>query len=296
MYCAHFGLRESPFGLTPDTEFAFSAVAHQEALNVLLVASASGEGFIKITGEVGMGKTLLCRRFLATLDDQYVAAYIPNPMLEPRGLLLAIADEFDAGADRQADNHQIIKAVNQVLLDIARRGKKAFVFVDEAQAMPVETLETLRLLSNLETEKCKLLQVVMFGQPELDDKLGQPRIRQLNQRITFQHHLGGLSKQETKQYVSHRLQVAGYVGDQLFARSAINALFRQTKGVPRLVNILAHKALLAAYGEGKSRISRQHVMRAAKDTPAAARARSPVAGLVAATVVAAGLTLWFFVA
>lgn len=296
MYRAHFGLRESPFGLTPDTEFAFSGVAHQEALNVLLVASASGEGFIKITGEVGMGKTLLCRRFLATLDDGYVAAYIPNPMLEPRGLLLAIADEFGAGADRDADNHQIIKAVNHALLDIAEQGKKAFVFVDEAQAMPVETLEALRLLSNLETEKCKLLQVIMFGQPELDEKLRQPSIRQLNQRITFQHHLGGLSKEETKHYVAHRLQVAGYVGDHLFATAAINALFRQTRGVPRLVNVIAHKALLAAYGEGKSRISRQHVVRAAKDTPAAAhRARSPVAGLVAATVVAVGLTLWFFV-
>lgn len=295
MYCAHFGLRESPFGLTPDTEFAFSGVAHQEALNVLLVASAAGEGFIKITGEVGMGKTLLCRRFLATLDDGYVAAYIPNPMLEPRGLLLAIADEFNAGTDRDADNHQIIKSVNHALLDIAKQGKKAFVFVDEAQAMPVETLETLRLLSNLETEKCKLLQVIMFGQPELDAKLDLPSIRQLSQRITFQHHLGGLSKEETKRYVTHRLQVAGHVGDQLFATAAINALFRRTRGVPRLVNVIAHKALLAAYGEGKSRISRQHVVRAANDTPAVARStRSPVAGLVAATVVAVGLTLWFF--
>jgi MSHA biogenesis protein MshM len=296
MYCAHFGLREFPFGLTPDTEFAFSGVAHQEALNVLLVASASGEGFIKITGEVGMGKTLLCRRFLATLDDDYVAAYIPNPMLEPRGLLLAIADEFDAGADRDADNHQIIKAVNHALLAIAEQGKKAFVFVDEAQAMPVETLEALRLLSNLETEKCKLLQVIMFGQPELDEKLGHPSIRQLNQRISFQHHLGGLSKEETKQYVTHRLQVAGYAGDQLFAPAAISTLFRQARGVPRLVNVIAHKALLAAYGEGKSHISKKHVVRAGKDTPAAAHGgRSPIAGLVAATVVAVGLTLWFFV-
>ncbi len=243
-----------------------------------------------------MGKTLLCRRFLATLDDGYVAAYIPNPMLEPRGLLLAIADEFDAAADRDADDHQIIKAVNHALLDIAKQRKKAFVFVDEAQAMPVETLETLRLLSNLETEKSKLLQVIMFGQTELDEKLGQPSIRQLNQRITFQHQLGGLSKRETKQYVTHRLRVAGHAGDHLFAGAAMNALYRQTRGVPRLVNIIAHKALLAAYGEGKFRISRKHVVRAANDTPAAAPdGRSPVAGLVAATVVACGLTLWYFV-
>jgi MSHA biogenesis protein MshM len=297
MYRAHFGLREPPFGLTPDTAFAFSGVAHQEALNVLLVASASGEGFIKITGEVGMGKTLLCRRFLATLGEDHVAAYIPNPMLEPRGLLLAIADELHAQVDRNADNHQIIKAVNQTLLGFARHGKKAFVFLDEAQAMPVETLETLRLLSNLETEKRKLLQVVMFGQPELDEKLSQPSIRQLNQRITFQHLLGGLSKPETAQYVAHRLRVAGYAGDRLFAAGSVAALYRHTRGVPRLVNVIAHKALLAAYGEGKSQVSRKHVIRAAQDTPATAHGvHSPVAGLVAATVVAIGAALWFTMA
>lgn len=297
MYRAHFGLREPPFGLTPDTAFAFSGVAHQEALNVLLVASASGEGFIKITGEVGMGKTLLCRRFLATLGDDHIAAYIPNPMLEPRGLLLAIAEELDIGGERNADNHQIIKAVNHALLGFARQGKKAIVFLDEAQAMPVETLETLRLLSNLETEKRKLVQVVMFGQPELDQKLGQPSIRQLNQRITFQHHLGGLSKQETEQYVAHRLQVAGYAGDRLFAAGSIAALYKHTRGVPRLVNVIAHKALLAAYGEGKYQVSRKHVVRAAQDTPASAPgANSPVGGLIAATVVALGAALWFAMA
>jgi len=294
MYRAHFGLREPPFGLTPDTAFAFSGVGHQEALNVLIVASASGEGFIKITGEVGMGKTLLCRRFLATLGDDHVAAYIPNPMLEPRGLLLAIADEFDAQVDRDADNHQIIKAVNLTLLGLARQGRKAFVFLDEAQAMPAETLETLRLLSNLETEKRKLVQVVMFGQPELDEKLRQPSIRQLSQRITFQHQMRGLSKLETAQYVTHRLQVAGYVGDRLFEAGSVDALFRHTQGVPRLVNVIAHKALLAAYGEGKSQVSRKHVVRAAQDTPASRRvARSPVAAWLAGTAVAIGAALWF---
>ena len=294
MYRAHFGMREPTFGLTPDTAFAFSGTAHQEALNVLLVASASGEGFIKITGEVGMGKTLLCRRFLSTLGDDYVAAYIPNPMLEPRGLLLAIAEELDARVDRHSDNHQIIKSVTQILLGLARQGKKAFVFLDEAQAMPVETLETLRLLSNLETEKRKLVQVVMFGQPELDEKLAQPSIRQLNQRITFQHHLGGLSKQETGQYVAHRVQVAGYVGDRLFAAGAVGALYRHTRGVPRLVNVIAHKALLAAYGEGKPQVSRKHVVRAAQDTPAAIRGgHAPVGGLAVATAVAVGTVLWF---
>ena len=297
MYRAHFGLREPPFGLTPDTAFAFSATSHQEALNVLLVASASGEGFIKITGDVGMGKTLLCRRFLSTLGDEHVAAYIPNPMLDLRGLLLALADELGATFNRESDQHQLIKAVNHALLGFARNGKKVIVFLDEAQAMPIETLEALRLLSNLETEKRKLLQVVLFGQPELDQKLAQPMIRQLNQRITFQYRLSGLSKKETEQYLSHRLRVAGYAGDQLFAPGSIAAIYRHTKGVPRLINVIAHKALLAAYGEGAQQVSRKHVVRAAQDTPAAVHpARSPRAGLALAAAVVSGIAVWLFIA
>lgn len=297
MYRGHFGLREPPFGLTPDTAFTFSASSHQEALNVLLVASTSGEGFIKITGDVGMGKTLLCRRFLSTLGDEYVAAYIPNPMLDFRGLLLALAEELGAPADRGADQHALIKTVNHALLGFARKGKKVIVILDEAQAMPIETLEALRLLSNLETEKRKLVQVVLFGQPELDQKLAQAPIRQLNQRITFHYQLGGLSKQETEQYVSHRLRVAGYAGDRLFAPGSIAALYKHTRGVPRLINVIAHKALLAAYGEGVPQVSRQHVVRAALDTPAAAHpVRSFRPGLALAAAAVFGVAVWFYVA
>ncbi len=297
MYRAHFGLREPPFGLTPDTAFAFSGASHQEALNVLLVASASGEGFIKITGDVGMGKTLLCRRFLSKLGDEYVAAYIPNPMLDLRGLLLAIAEELGAQVDRQADQHHLIKVVNHALLGFARQGKRVIIFLDEAQALPVETLEALRLLSNLETEKRKLVQVVMFGQPELNEKLAQPSIRQLNQRIAFQYQLNGLSQQETSEYVSHRLRVAGYAGDDLFGKGALRALYKHTKGVPRLINVIAHKSMLAAYGEGKPRVSRAHVIRAAHDTPAAIqRARLPFGGLALASAAIAGVAAWLYVA
>jgi MSHA biogenesis protein MshM len=297
MYRAHFGLREPPFGLTPDTAFAFSGASHQEALNVLLVASASGEGFIKITGDVGMGKTLLCRRFLSTLGDDCVAAYIPNPMLDLRGLLLAIAEELGAEVDRQADQHHLIKAVNHALLGFARQNKRVIIFLDEAQALPIETLEALRLLSNLETEKRKLVQVVMFGQPELDHKLAQPSIRQLNQRIAFQHQLSGLSANETNQYVSHRLRVAGYSGEHLFTAGALAALYKHTGGVPRLINVVAHKSLLAAYGEGKPRVSRQHVLRAAHDTPAAVQATNvPFGGLALASAAIAGVAAWLYVA
>ncbi|MGH8677877.1 MAG: ExeA family protein [Burkholderiales bacterium] len=297
MYRAHFGLREPPFGLTPDTAFVYACTSHQEALNVLLVAVATGEGFIKITGEVGMGKTLLCRRFLSTFTGEQVAAYLPNPMLDPRGLLLALAEELHVAVDRDVDQHHLIKSLNHALLNLAREGKRVIVCVDEAQAIPEETLEALRLVSNLETEKRKLIQIVLFGQPELDVKLSQPSVRQLNQRITFQHKLAGLSRIETAYYLNHRLRVAGYVGEHLFSRAAIDALYGASHGVPRLINIVAHKAMLAAYGEGVPLVSKGHVKRAANDTPAAYRpmARSFAKGVVA--LIAAGtVALWYYLA
>jgi MSHA biogenesis protein MshM len=293
MYRTHFGLREPPFGLTPDTAFAFACTPHQEALNVLLVAIENGEGFIKIVGEVGMGKTLLCRRFLATLGTGYVTAYFPNPMLEPRGLLLALAEELRVAVDRDADQHALIKTLNHALLDFARAGKKVVVCLDEAQAIPPETLEALRLLSNLETEKRKLLLVVMFGQPELNARLAQPDVRQLLQRITFHYDLSPLSRTETEYYVAHRLQVAGYVGDRLFHRGAIDGLYRASRGVPRLINVIAHKAMLAAYGEGAHYVSTRHVRRAAKDTPAAAPPRWPLAASAAVAAVVALAAIWY---
>ncbi|HUF21999.1 MAG TPA: AAA family ATPase [Burkholderiales bacterium] len=297
MYRTHFGLREPPFGLTPDTTFTFACTPHQEALNVLLVAIENGEGFIKVTGEVGMGKTLLCRRFLATIGAHCVTAYLPNPMLDPRGLYFALAEELHIALDRESDQHHLLKALNHALLDFARAGKKVVVCLDEAQAIPLETLEALRLLSNLETEKRKLIHVVMFGQPELDAKLADPGVRQLQQRITFNCRLGALSKKETEYYVSHRLQVAGYVGDRLFESGAIDALYRVSGGVPRLVNIIAHKALLAAYGQGRHYINADHVKRAATDTPAAHRdsVLPLTAGAVALTGVALA-ALWYFLA
>jgi len=191
----------------------------------------------------------------------------------------------------------LIKAVNHALLGFARQNKRVIIFLDEAQALPIETLEALRLLSNLETEKRKLVQVVMFGQPELDHKLAQPSIRQLNQRIAFQHQLSGLSANETNQYVSHRLRVAGYSGEHLFTAGALAALYKHTGGVPRLINVVAHKSLLAAYGEGKPRVSRQHVLRAAHDTPAAVQATNvPFGGLALASAAIAGVAAWLYVA
>ena len=269
MYKAHFGLRELPFGITPDTSFFFACTNYQEALNTLLVATKNGEGFIKITGEVGVGKTLLCRKFMATLDKSFVTAYIPNPFLEPRTLMLALADELEIPQDKDVDQHLLLKSINHRLLVLAREGKHAVLCLDEAQAMPIETLEALRLLTNLETEKRKLLQIVMFGQPELDRKLQQDAIRQLSQRVTFHYHLGPLTKDDLEFYISHRLTVAGYTGSRLFDRSAIKRLFSASGGIPRLVNVLAHKAMMLAYGEGRQQVTARHVDAAAKDTGAA---------------------------
>jgi MSHA biogenesis protein MshM len=273
MYRAHFGLREMPFGITPDTSFVYACKAHQEALNTLLVASKNGEGFIKITGEVGTGKTLLCRRFLATLDDKFVSAYILNPALEPRTLLFALAEELRVTLSRDADQHQLLKELTLRLLNFARQGKLVVLCLDEAQAMPLETLEALRLLTNLETEKRKLLQVVLFGQPELDDRLDHHSVRQLKQRITFQYTLSALDRAEADSYLSHRLRVAGYRGDGVFNKRAVQAIHAASGGVPRLINIVAHKSMLLAFGEGLRQVLPKHVKAAAADTPATRRAR-----------------------
>jgi MSHA biogenesis protein MshM len=272
-YVSYFGLREPPFGITPDTSFFYAGRGTQEALNTLLIALSNGEGFIKITGEVGTGKTLLCRKFLGTLDPSWVSAYIPNPTLDPRGLLLAIAEELGVAIDVGADQHRLLKSITKCLLDLARLRKRVVLCMDECQAMPIDTLEAVRLLTNLETEKRKLLHVVLFGQPELDKRLADPAIRQLLQRITFHYSLKGLEREEVGSYVAHRLAIAGYAREPLFTSGAVTALHRGGRGVPRLVNILAHKSLLLVFGEGAAQVERRHVDAAIGDTPAASQIR-----------------------
>jgi MSHA biogenesis protein MshM len=294
MYTDHFGLRELPFGITPDTSYFFSSPRSQEALSTLLVAVRNGEGFIKITGEVGTGKTLLCRKFMDMLGEDFVTAYIPNPYLEPRTLMLALADELELRLEKDVDQHQMLKSITQRLVDLAQAGKRVVLCLDEAQAIPVESLEALRLLTNLETEKRKLLQIVLFGQPELDHNLALDSIRQLAQRITFHYHLGPLSKDDLDYYIAHRLRVAGFGGARLFSKGAVSRLFETSNGIPRLVNILAHKALMLTYGEGKPQVGKQHVSDAARDTVATRRRALVWPWLLGASVLAAsaaGLTL-----
>ncbi len=316
MYLRHFGLREAPFSLTPDTSFFFACSNYQEGLNTLLVAARNGEGFIKITGEVGNGKTLLCRKFITTLNQgrqattligtqdeavegggrgvHFVTAYLPNPYLEPRSLLLALADEFRVKLENDVDQHQLLKELTRALLNFARDGKRVLVCLDEAQAMPLESLEVLRLLTNLETEKRKLLQVVLFGQPELNELLRHHSVRQLRQRISFQYELKGLQRNELERYLRHRLTVAGYAGDTLFTSHAVGKLHRITEGTPRLVNIVAHKAMMLAFAEGRQQVAGKHVAAAAADTPEVRRDWLPWAIFAGVAAMSALLALWAY--
>ncbi len=268
MYARYFGLRELPFGITPDTGYYFAHASQQEALNMLLAAIRMGEGFLKVTGEVGTGKTLLCRKFLAVLaaDERFATAYIPNPYLEPLALIEAIAAELSLPLIHGQGQHALLTSLTQHLVSSYAEGRRVVLCLDEAQAMPTETLESLRLISNLETEKGKLIQIVLFGQPELDERLQERSVRQLRQRIAFSCRLAPLSLSDTDDYLRHRLHVAGYDGPTLFNKSAVRILFRASNGVPRLANILAHKALMAAYGEGSALVRGHHMRLACADT------------------------------
>jgi len=300
MYLQHFGMRELPFTITPDTSFFFAYGTSIEALNTLLVAVRSGDGFIMVTGEVGTGKTLLCRQFLKFLRNDFVTAYIHNPYLQPMTLLLAVADELRIPYEQNINQHQLLKLLTNALVDFHTARKCVVLCLDEVQAMPVNTLETLRLLTNLETEKRKLLQVVLFGQPELNDLLDLPSVRQLKQRIVFSYRLRPIDHPGLEDYIAHRLLVAGYSGKRLFLPAAQKELYRASGGVPRLINILCHKALIAAYGQGARIVTRAHMRSAIRDTHEAQRApgldlhKLIYGGLGLATTIAALIGIYYF--
>jgi MSHA biogenesis protein MshM len=264
MYEQYYGLSEKPFSLTPDTGFFVKTLTHQEALNVLLVALHSGDGFIKITGEVGTGKTLICRKLLQQLDDNYRTIYIPNPHMSCDGLLQAVVEEM--GLLPGVEDSNYLSAINSQLIANAQQGRRTVILLDEAQSLPVESLEAIRLLSNLETEKSKLVQIVLFGQPELDRKLSDPSIRQLRQRIVHSFELKTLSRSALETYIRQRLSAAGYYGSRLFDQKALDLIFRLSAGVPRLVNLLCHKALLLSYSQADFQVTAKHIKRAAEDT------------------------------
>jgi general secretion pathway protein A len=246
MYLDYFGLSESPFDITPNPRFLFYSAKHREAYNHLLFGIRERKGFIQLTGEVGAGKTTLCRAMLEQLDKRYATALILNPVMSPDELVKAIAVEYGlpvSGLDRL----DTLAVINQFLLQQVERGQDTVLIIDEAQDLTDEMLEQVRLLSNLETDNRKLLQIVLLGQPELRARLNNPRLRQLRQRITVRYHLLPLSRQEVSEYVQHRLHCSGANGHPRFTPFALWRIYRYSQGIPRLVNAVCDKALLAGF-------------------------------------------------
>ncbi len=275
MYASHFGLNAMPFNATPDPSFYVNLSGHHQALNTLVVALRSGEGIVKIVGEVGTGKSMLCRKLLKDLGPAFVAAYLPHPASSPMHIQLDLAEELGVVLPPNVSPHQLLKYLKEVLVDIHRQGRKCVMIVDEAQTLPDATLECIRLLSNLETRTAKLLQIVIVGQPELDLRIGQPCLRQLQQRISFSHELQPIDRGTTEAYIRCRLSIAGYGGDRLFSKWAINAIHRSSRGIPRIINTLCHKAMISAYGRGDPTVRHVHVRRAAADSEGVRKWRSP---------------------
>lgn len=266
MYLDHFGMRELPFTLTPNTEFFLDLQPHVEALQVLTTALEQGEGFIKVVGEVGTGKTLICRKLMNDLPDSVAIAYIPNPYLTPAELRWALANELGLSLEGDINQLELTQRLQQHLLTLSQQGKSVVLILDEAQAVPDESLEALRLLTNLETERRKLIQVVLFGQPELDERLDKKLFRQLRQRITFSYQLRCMNSSEVAHYIDHRIRCAGYHGGKIFNQKLAKQIAIASHGIPRLVNILCHKSLLLCYGTGDCEVKKNHLKCAIEDT------------------------------
>lgn len=262
-----FGVNDMPFSLVPNTHFYLALPSHRGCFNMLMFSIASGEGFVKVTGEVGTGKTLLCRRLLNSLSEtEYYSAYLPNPRLSAVELKRAICKELKIQGVNLIEDRDLLSVISEKLLDLASQKKKVVLIIDEAQALPEDTIEELRLLSNLESESHKLIQIVLFGQPELDEILDQHQFRQLRQRISYSHCLDRLDKKSVAYYVQHRMIMAGYSGEPIFERGAISLLYKSTKGTPRLINIICGKAMLIAFSRGRRLVNKGMIKTAINDT------------------------------
>jgi MSHA biogenesis protein MshM len=263
MYCDFFGLKTAPFRVTPDTSLFYAGGEREALLNAIVYAISHGDGMVKVVGEVGSGKTMLTRMLEKQLPDSVTIIYLPNPSLAAKDLVFAIGHELGLELGLEQESNQTkthtLLAIQNKLLELHASNQRVVVFIDEAQCMPLDTLEELRLLTNLETETDKLLQLVLFGQPELDEHLSHPSVRQIKERIIHNLYLKPFSQAEVAEYLAFRLHKAGYNGSPLFSRSALKALAKYSDGLPRRLSILADKSILAAFAAQLRTVSKAHV-------------------------------------
>lgn len=265
MYNEYFGLKDTPFSIAPDPRFLYMSDQHREALAHLLYGLNSEGGFVLLTGEVGTGKTTVCRCLLDQIPANSSIAFIFNPKLTVEELLATICDEFGIKYPEDTSSIKVfVDLINDYLLKSHAEGRKAVLIIDEAQNLSADVLEQLRLLTNLETNQCKLLQIILLGQPELKEKLEQPELRQLSQRIIARYHLDSLPKKDVGAYIAHRLSVAG-LQKQLFPDSTITKLYQLSGGIPRIINVLCDRALLGTFTQGENRVSKSTLSKAARE-------------------------------
>ena len=287
MYYDYFGLTQPPFRITPDTSLFYPGGDRGAVLDALVYAILNGEGMVKVVGEVGSGKTMLCRMLEKELPDKVEIVYLANPSLSPENILHAIAFELKLPVEADTSRLKVMQNLQDYLLERHSNNRQVVVFVEEAQAMPIATLEEIRLLSNLETQQSKLLQIVLFGQPELDELIAQPEIRQLKERITYSFQLNPFVSEHIRDYLNTRLRASGYRAGEIFDKGAVKKIEHYSKGLLRRVNILADKALLAADAGNTNQVTAKHVDQAARDSEFV----SPRRRLLWATLVMASVLL-----
>lgn len=257
-YLEYYGLKEDPFKITPDYRYFYPSHSHKKAEDLLKFVIDNGEGFCLITGEPGLGKTTVIRKFISTLSKNIIYAFVLTPKLSPEEFLNVVLDDLGLKISNAPSKHELLKRFRDFLIEKIKDGKKVLIIVDEAHNLPVETLEELRLLSNLETEDEKLVQIILLGQPELERKLKSPELRQLDQRIPNRIKLEPLTKEEAEKYIHHRLVIAGNKSIR-FDEKAINKIYKYSKGIPRIINILSSRALMSAFLNGSFLVKPQHV-------------------------------------
>ena len=292
MYLDHFGLKEPPFRITPHTDFFFQGANRGATLEALLYAITHDEGIVKVSGEVGSGKTMLCRVLMERLPATVETIYLANPSLSRDEILFAIGDELKMGPEKDRTT-RVLRALQEHLLRLYGEGRRVVVLIDEAHAMPDETLEEIRLLSNLESSRHKLLQIVLFGQPELDEHLDTAGMRQLKERITHSFRLEPLVRSDIENYIDFRMRAAGYRGPKVFNRGAVKLIASASQGLTRRVNILADKSLLAAFADGTHAVTEVEVKKAVRDSEFHQKKWTGMQkiGVIGAGALAAGLVL-----